>query len=239
MARVQSPSSQEIQDLFENLAPRYDLFNDFTSLGLARSWRKKALSGLCPGMKVLDLGCGSGDLAIAAARRVYPGGEVLGLDFSKTMLEVARRRAALLPGSLRDRLHFLNENAQNLPLEEKNFDVIVSGFVLRNLYANIDQILQGILLSLKKGGQIRLLDMTLPKSRPGVFLFKFYMNHVAAFYGRLLFGKNFPTHYIAESAERFFKAEEFVGRLRTAGFAGVRSQNLFLGMVTLYEGHKP
>ena len=85
--------------MFNNLAGRYDLFNHLTSMGLATHWRKKTLKSLEPGMRVLDLGCGTGDLALDAIKKIGPSGEVIGLDFSENMLAFAQKRYKKLEGN--------------------------------------------------------------------------------------------------------------------------------------------
>ena len=87
-----SPDSHYIQNMFDRLAPRYDLFNHLTSMGLASLWRQKALAPVRPGMRILDLGCGTGDLTLEAAKKLGGLGEVIGLDFSENMLKFAQKR---------------------------------------------------------------------------------------------------------------------------------------------------
>ena len=116
--------------------------------------------------------------------------------------------------------------------------MVVSGFVLRNLYANIDKILDGVHESLKDGGMISFLDITEPVSSWVGSLWKVYMNTVAAFYGKMLFGKNYPALYLTESAERFVKAPDFVKKLEATGFREARTQSFMLGVVTLYQAVK-
>lgn len=232
------PSSDEIRSMFDHLAARYDLFNSLTSFGLAGGWRKQALLSLRPGMRVLDVGCGTGDLSLAAARRVGGSGEVTGLDFSEPMLAVARRRLEKEGGALAARVKFVRDKAENLPLPEKPYDVVVSSFVLRNLYENIRPILSGIHRSLKDGGQISFLDMTDPRQAWRRFLWRVYMNSVPAFYGRVLFGRGYPPSYITDSAKRFLRASEFAGLLEEMGFKQVRTRSFMLGAISLYQAVK-
>jgi len=123
---VVGPTSQYIQTLFDHLAGRYDLFNDLTSMGMAGRWRKAALEPVRPEMRVLDLGCGTGDLAIAAIQKMRNRGEVVGLDFSAKMLEFAKKKAQKLnPGGLPN-IHWVEKKAEDLPLElDPPYDVAV------------------------------------------------------------------------------------------------------------------
>jgi len=235
MISSEKPSAEYIQSLFDKLAPRYDLFNHLTSLGMAGRWRRKALEPVQAGMRVLDLGCGTGDLALDALRKMSSG-EVVGLDFSGAMLDFARRRHARsgLNGKVRFRL--VQKKAEELPFESEPYDVVVSGFVLRNIYENIDAILSGVRRSLKNGGAIRFLDITEPENAAARSFWKFYMRTFAALYGAVLFGKDYPPAYLTESAARFPRAKAFAKKLEEAGFKNVRSRSFMLGSVTLYEG---
>jgi demethylmenaquinone methyltransferase/2-methoxy-6-polyprenyl-1,4-benzoquinol methylase len=234
-----NPDAQTIRRMFDRLAPRYDLFNRLTSFGMDSRWRRHALEPLCPGMRVLDLGCGTGDLAIEAARRLGGRGEVVALDFSAGMLELARRRYARTGMNGNGRVRFELRRAEEVPFEEARYDLVLSGFVLRNLYENIDAILAGVFRSLKPGGQISFLDMTEPASRLKAGVWKLYMNTLVALYGKALFGSDYPTTYITDSAGRFVKAEGFLAKLRAAGFADARARSMMLDVVTLYRATRP
>lgn len=238
---LKNPDSQYIQGMFGHLARRYDLFNRLTSLGLDTIWRREALASVRPGMRVLDLGCGTGDLALSAAKLVGPEGEVAGLDFSEPMLEIARKRAERLRRDARPygRSRFILKRAEDLPIEEKPFDLIVSGFVLRNIYENIDTILTGVRASLREGGSISFLDLTEPKGRLKRLLWKFYMNTAVALCGKILFGRHYPVFYLTESARRFLKPEEFVKKLEEKGFEAIRVKKFLLGVIVLYQATKP
>ena len=193
-----------------------------------------------PGMRVLDLGCGTGDLLLGAAKKIGTRGEIIGLDFSEKMIEMARQRVrqkGLDQGG--PVIRFENRPAQDIPFEAAPYDRVISGFVLRNIYENIDEILQGVQESLKKGGQIRFLDFTEPPGKIRRALWRVYMNTVAAFYGKILFGKDFPAQYMTDSARRFAKAPEFEEKLRRAGFVNVSSQKFMMGIIVLYRGQKP
>ena len=237
-----NPDAEYIRTMFDRLARRYDLFNQLISMGLARFWRKETLRPVKPGMKVLDLGCGTGDLVLEAAKEIGSG-EIVGLDFSPQMLEIAKKRwgrvqetrASLVPYL---KVRFVLKKAEELPIEKESYDMVVSGFVLRNLYQNIDQILLGVHQSLKNGGMISFVDITEPENRLWAMIWKIYFNTIAVFYGKMLFGKDYPSLYLAQSAERFVKAQDFVKKLEAAGFKQTRARALMLGVITLYQAVK-
>ena len=232
------PSSDYIQTMFDGLANRYDLFNHLTSMGMAGLWRAKTLDLLSPGMRVLDIGCGTGDLSIAAIQRMGNRGEVIGLDFSRNMLDLAKKRAQKIPFNGPLNVRWIQKRAEELPIESEPYDVAVSGFVLRNLYENIDLILKRVYQCLKKNGRIRFLDITEPENFFQRFLWTIYMNTLVGIYGKILFGKNYPVLYLTDSAKRFFRARDFVKKLGEAGFRNVQTKSFILGSVTLYMADK-
>ena len=233
-----NPSAHYIQAMFDRLAVRYDLFNHLTSLGLASLWRKETLKPLKPGMRVLDLGCGTGDLAIDAIKKIGASGEVVGLDFSENMLALAQKRYQKLGFNGRHRFRLVLKKAEELPIEAEPFDLVVSGFVLRNLYENIDPILDGVYRSLKPGGQISFLDITEPPNIASRLFLEFYMNTAVALYGKILFGKDYPAQYLTESAKRFFKSKDFIEKLKAKGFKEVSARSFMMGVITLYQARK-
>src|SRR3989338_3724060 len=231
------PDSAQIRRMFDTLAPRYDLFNQWMSFGLASGWRRRVLRGLEPGMKVLDVGCGTGDLSLEAARLLEGRGEVTAVDFSEKMLEFAKRREFQMAAGTAKTvpIRWVHKEAEDLPLEANACDLAVSGFVLRNLYRNINRILVGVRESLKEGGRIAFLDFTEPPNPILKRFWRFYMNTVAAFYGKILFGRNYPDFYLTDSANRFSKPADFERHLREAGFRDVQTEFMMFGVIVLYR----
>ncbi len=202
-------------------------------------WRKAALEPAKPGLRVLDLGCGTGDLALGAARKMGAGaGEVVGLDFSQNMLMAAQARYDKLNKRNLATVRWVALKAEDIPFEDARYDLVLSGFVLRNIYENIDFILQGVREALNPGGKIRLLDFTEPPSRAWKKMWQLYMNTIVIVYGRMLFGKQFPDTYLTRSAARFAKPAEFISKLKVAGFKNIESQTFLGGIIVLYKADK-
>ncbi len=239
MDTPKNPDSQTIKTMFDRLSGRYDLFNRLTSLGQDDRWRKIALEPLREGMRVLDLGCGTGGLALEAARR-FPnhGTQVIGMDFSREMLKRAQERLAQDETLKKADVKFLERRAEDLPMEREYFDLVVSGFVLRNVYENIDWILRGVQQSLKPGGQISFLDITEPSNPVQRGLWRFYMQTAVVLYGKALFGRDYPAFYLTESAQRFVKPPDFLKKLEDAGFKNARARRFMLGSIVLYRAEK-
>ena len=227
-----------IRQMFDSLAWRYDLFNRLVSLGMDNSWRNKVLRDIPTGSRVLDVGCGTGDLTLQAAKQVAPFGEVVGLDFSSKMLEMAEKRYQALGRPINGHFKLVQKSAEELPLDEKPFDLVLSGFVLRNL-PEIDRVLVGVYHSLRPHGELRFLDFTEPPNRLARALFHAHMNTYGTLFGRLLFGKDFPAGYMAESAKKFAKPEEFLQKLKRAGFMRASAERFWFGTVVIYRARKP
>jgi demethylmenaquinone methyltransferase / 2-methoxy-6-polyprenyl-1,4-benzoquinol methylase len=239
MTPSQKPSSTDIRGMFDSLAFRYDLFNNLVSCGLDKSWRAKVLRDIPKGARILDVGCGTGDLSLGAARQLAPEGEVVGLDFSSEMLAVARHRYEAMGKPLNGHFTLLQKGAEELPIGGEEFDLVVSGFVLRNLRSVILRALKGMYDSLKAGGEARLLDFTEPASPVMAKIFRGYMNSMGTLYGKILFGEKFPAGYMAESAREFAKPDEFVELLKKTGFESISAERMFFGSVVFYKARKP
>lgn len=231
----EKPSGEYIRDMFGHFANRYEIFTFLIGLGQDQRLRRHTLKTLKKGMRVLDLACGTGDLALLASQKIGDDGEVVGLDFSPQMLEKARRRAQKRGLGKNGNLSWVLKKAEDLPLGDQRFDLVVSGYALRNLYENIDAILEKVRHSLAPEGQIAFLDLTEPADPFRRALFQFYLFVFVGIYGTLLFGKNYPIPYLPESASRFLKSHEFTEKLRKAGFENVHQTSFMLGAVTLYQ----
>ena len=153
-----NPDSRYIHDMFEHLAPRYDLFNHLTSFGLATGWRREALKPLKPGMRVLDLGCGTGDLAIDAIKKIGSSGEVIGLDFSEYAIREAKRKSnELLSQFLRFGFschfhYFLSDLEARLPFTDNTFTKICCSLVVSYVNDGVS-VLKELMRVLSPGGQ--------------------------------------------------------------------------------------
>lgn len=227
-----------IRSMFDRIARRYDLFNRLTSMGMDGRWRARALEAVRPGMSVLDLGCGTGDLTLAAALRAGAAGHVTGLDLSPSMLEIARRRAER-PHPERAPIRLVEGRAEDVAAHGRVYDAVVSGFVLRNIRASMDEVLAGLRAALKPGAPVRLLDFTEPAGALRRSLWRTYMDRVVPLYGRLLFGRDYPDGYLSGSAASFDKPERFAARLASAGYERVSYRLFMMGSIVLYTAYAP
>ena len=223
--------AEKVGDLFAAVAPRYDLINDLQSLGLHRCWKRRLvrMSGARPGLRALDVCCGTGDVALALART---GAEVTGLDFSEPMLAVARRRAAAMGvgAPIFDRA-----DALALPVPDAAFDIVTVAYGLRNL-ADLDRGLAELKRVLKPGGRLRALEFGKPDSAAWRRLCLLYLRRMVPLFGRVFCGDRDTHSYIVTSLEGYPAQHGVDGRLQALGFRETRIVNLLGGAMSINVG---
>jgi demethylmenaquinone methyltransferase / 2-methoxy-6-polyprenyl-1,4-benzoquinol methylase len=215
--------AEGVRTMFDRIAPVYDAMNRTMTAGLDRRWRRLTAEAVVrPDDRVLDACCGTGDLAVAAARA---RGRVTGLDFSERMLERARRKAP--------ELEWVRGDLLALPFPDGSFDAATVGFGVRNV-ENLDQALNELRRVLRPGGRLGILEITRP-SGPLALFYRFWFDGVVPLIGKLLPGGSAYT-YLPASVRRFPGPEELAGVMRTAGFDDVRYRLLAGGIVALHTG---
>ena len=223
-----------VRQLFEQIAPSYDRLNDTLSLGLHRFWKRQAIAFLAPrpGQQLLDLCCGTGDLALLLAEKVRPGGQVLGLDAAEAPLELARRRAASQPW-LRLDWRLGDALATGLPAGWADGAVVAYG--LRNLadpLAGLGELRR----LLRPGGRAAVLDFNRPEDPDGLVarFQRFYLRQLVVPLARQA---DLEAHYayLEESLARFPTGPEQESLARQAGFKGVYHRPLAGGQMGLLE----
>jgi demethylmenaquinone methyltransferase/2-methoxy-6-polyprenyl-1,4-benzoquinol methylase len=188
--------ASKVRDLFATIAPRYDLINDLQSLGLHRYWKRRLLrlAGVKAGERVLDLCCGTGDVALAFARS---GARVAGLDFSAPMLAIARFRL-----SAQSPVDFIQSDALRTPFVNESFDVVTVSYGLRNLSCFQEALLE-MWRVLKPGGRLLVLDFGKPEKRLWRAVYFGYLRIVVPLFGLLLCGDSQAYAYILQSLKSY------------------------------------
>lgn len=222
--------------MFGRIAGRYDLLNHLLSGNVDKGWRRLVARTLRPslveGARVLDVACGTGDLSLALA--TAGAAQVVGLDFCRPMLEIARRKAEAVSHGL----PFVEGDALRLPFADESFDVVTIAFGLRNL-AGVEEGLRELLRVLKAGGRVAVLEFSTPVV-PGVrSLFGFYFRRVLPGIGGLISGSRGAYEYLPNSVSRFPDQERLAELMRAAGFEGVGYRNLTGGIAALHTGTRP
>jgi len=248
---TQEEKHQYVHEQFERIAARYDLANDVISLGMHRYWKKLAVDFLIDGPdgqnpdrqkrlsgKYLDVCCGTGDLAIQISDRLTANGEVVGLDFSGNMLDVARQRAAKAAPFMGGRMSFVQGDAQNLPFGDNEFDGAIISFGLRNL-TQFDRGLNEMSRVVKPGGVVVNLDLGRAKGLLFAPAFKLFFNHVVPIIGAIIQNDRKAYTYLPESKSTYPDPEGISQLFKSAGLTKVRHIALSSGSVALHTGVVP
>jgi demethylmenaquinone methyltransferase/2-methoxy-6-polyprenyl-1,4-benzoquinol methylase len=238
-AASEADASRKVRAMFTKIAPRYDLLNHLLSLQLDRMWRARTVRVLRPilerpNAEVLDLCCGTGDLAFALQRKTK--GRVWGGDFAHTMLVRAREKDAAEAGDGR-RIPFVESDALQLPFADHSFDLVTTAFGFRNL-ANYEAGLREIFRVLKPDGTAAILEFTEPK--PGWFgdLYRWYFRMVLPRLGGLISGYRAAYSYLPSSVAKFLRPEELIELMKRNGFEKVEARVWTGGTVALHTGMK-
>ena len=239
-ARSEAEAAAAVREMFDSIAPKYDLLNHVLSGSMDRVWWWRAAKSFDnilkrPDARVLDLCCGTGDMTLALLkRRPASGAKVIALDFSHAMLTrgVAKFKAAGFGPSVET----IEADAMHLPLADESVDLIVSAFGFRNL-ANYDDALQELLRVLKPGGQLGILECNQPRGFLGR-LYLLYFERVLPWIGRKISGSSGAYSYLPASVARFPQPPEMIGKMERAGFSGAAWTRYTFGVAGLYRGTK-
>ncbi|MDX6644878.1 MAG: demethylmenaquinone methyltransferase / 2-methoxy-6-polyprenyl,4-benzoquinol methylase [Miltoncostaeaceae bacterium] len=221
----------EVRAMFNRIAPRYDLLNRLMTGGLDRTWRAAAADAadLGAGARALDLCTGTGDLALALAARVKPGGEVVGADFAEAMLERARAKAAARGAPARFEL----ADALALPFPDDSFDAATVAFGARNL-ADLDAGLREMARVVRPGGRVVVLEITTPaRLRP---FYELWFDRLVPRLGALVARDRAAYSYLPASVRRFPDPAGLAARMAAAGLGEVRWRRFAGGIVALHHG---
>jgi demethylmenaquinone methyltransferase/2-methoxy-6-polyprenyl-1,4-benzoquinol methylase len=238
-AASEADASRKVREMFTKIAPRYDLLNHLLSLQMDRMWRARTVRILRPilerpNRRVLDLCCGTGDLAFALQRKTK--GRVWGADFAHTMLARAREKEAAETGDGRE-IPFVESDALQLPFADHSFDLVTTAFGFRNL-ANYEAGLREIFRVLKPEGTAAILEFTEPK--PGWFgdLYRWYFRAVLPRLGGLISGDRAAYSYLPSSVAKFLRPEELTELMKRNGFEKVEARVWTGRTVALHTGVK-
>jgi demethylmenaquinone methyltransferase/2-methoxy-6-polyprenyl-1,4-benzoquinol methylase len=231
---AEADKAARVGEVFDAVAPRYDLMNDLMSGGLHRWWKRFAVeaSGVRPGERVLDIAGGTGDLARLLARRVGASGEVVMTDINPAMLRLGRDR--LLDAGVVAPV--AQCNAESLPFGRDRFDCVSVAFGLRNMTRK-DVALTEMLRVLKPGGRLLVLEFSKVWA-PLAPLYDAYSFNVLPRLGKLVANDSGAYRYLAESIRVHPDQESLKGMMEHAGFERVEYFNLAAGVVALHRGYK-
>jgi demethylmenaquinone methyltransferase / 2-methoxy-6-polyprenyl-1,4-benzoquinol methylase len=237
-ARNENEAAAQVREMFGQIAPRYDLLNHLLSLDIDKVWRRRVARQFSavlrnPAARVLDLCCGTGDLALAFRREAPEGAEIIGSDFVPEMLVRARAKAAALGAGVT----FVEADALALPFGDESFDLVSCSFGFRNL-ANYERGTREILRVLKPGGIAAILEFSEPRGILFGKLYRFYFRRVLPRLGALISGNGSAYTYLPSSVSKFPSPEALVELFERAGYAEARYESWTGGIVTLHAARK-
>jgi demethylmenaquinone methyltransferase/2-methoxy-6-polyprenyl-1,4-benzoquinol methylase len=242
--------AEQVRAMFDRVAAVYDPLNTLMSAGLHHRWRTRAvdLAWVSPGSRVLDVATGTGDLAIELAKRVSPGGEVLGSDFSEEMLSRARVKGASVAG-----LSFEWGDALQLPYTDDSFDAATTGFAARN-FSDLQGGLAEMARVVRPGGRVVVLDFTTPTRAPLSLFYRVWFDRAVPLLGRLTgpltaLGRRSEDAskttiaqaytYLPNSVKRFGTPRDLAASMQRAGLADIRYLITAGGIVTIHAATVP
>lgn len=231
-----SKKAEQVEHMFDNIAHTYDRLNHALSLGIDRSWRKKAIARLRPfrPKRIMDVATGTGDFAILACRELQPD-TLIATDISEGMMNVGRDKVK--KEGLSDKISFAKEDCSSFSFDNETFDAITVAFGIRN-FENLDKCLLEMCRVLKSGGHLVILELTTPDKFPMKQLFAIYAKAVIPIFGKLLSKDDSAYKYLPRTMKAFPQGEVMKGVIARAGFNGVNVERLTFGICMLYTATK-
>ncbi len=227
---------EEVQEMFDHIAPRYDLLNHTLSMSIDRLWRRHVVRIVqrCKPRQILDVATGTGDLAIAMAQRL-DGVQVLGVDLSQQMLQVAGRKVAAR--GLDSRIRLEQGDAEHLGVADGSVDVATVAFGVRN-FGDLDAGLRELARTLRPGGCVVILEFSRPRNPLFRSLYEFYSYRILPRIGGLISRDKRAYEYLPASVGEFPAPEEFMKLMMRAGFVNCRAKSQSFGIAQIYIGEK-
>jgi len=226
----------QVADMFNTIAFKYDFLNRFLSAGIDISWRKKAireLKSLQPKL-VLDVATGTADVALLTHELIHPE-KIIGIDISDGMLAIGRQKIA--EKKLNDIISLQNGDSANLPFENDSFHAITVAFGVRN-FQLLDQGMREMLRVLKPGGKLVVLEFSKPTAPVISQFYHLYMNVITPSVGKLFSNNKAAYQYLNDSVQAFPEGQSFLNIMNEAGFTQTYLKKLSFGICTIYCGSK-
>lgn len=230
-----------LHGMFTAVPPRYDLINHVITLGMDSGWRKLAARTCLEGKphRILDVGCGTGDLSISIAKRAPKDTEIIGLDYSQPMLDIAKQKAE--KAGVSAQVSFITGDASHIPFPDEHFDCVGISFAFRNLTYNNPLCrphLTEVIRVLKPGGRYVIVESSQPTNRIIRGIDHLFLRAFVGPVGMWLSGNKGAYNYLAESARRYYMPRQVKGLLMGAGFKDIKYRPLFFGAAGLHVAYK-
>lgn len=226
---------ENVREMFNDISPKYDFLNHFLSFGIDFLWRKR-LVGMLAEIKptsVLDVACGTGDVALAVAK-LNPE-KIIGIDISEKMLEIGRTK--IIRSNLEKMISFGKGDAEHIPYSDNSFDAVTVAFGVRN-FENLETGLSEMRRVLRPKGRMLILEFSHPASFPMKQLYGFYSRYVIPFFGRIISGNSRAYTYLPESVAAFPSGNDFLTILDSLGLHHTNQVRLSWGIASIYVAEK-
>lgn len=225
----------QVEEMFDNISPKYDALNHILSLNIDKIWRKKTIKKLkrYSPVSILDIATGTGDFAVAASKLGQV--KITGIDISEGMLTVARKK--IDNKKLDNKIEFYKADSEKLPFKDETFDAATVGFGVRN-FENLNKGLSEIHRVLKPGAVFFILEFSKPVAAPFKQIYMFYFMRILPFIGRVVSKDSSAYSYLPESVNEFPDGESFLTILADVGFVKNQCFRQSFGIASIYEAHK-
>ena len=227
---------KQVAEMFDNIAHKYDFLNHFLSLNIDKVWRRKSLKLLKKSnpKKILDVATGTGDFAIEIYKRLIPE-KIIGIDISKGMLAIGSEK--IEKRQLSEIIELIEGDSENIQFPDDSFDAVTVAFGVRN-FETLNKGLSEMYRILKPAGEAVILEFSKPQKFPVKQLYNFYFKNILPFFGKLFSKDNFAYTYLPDSVQEFPYGEEFMAKLREAGFKEISAKRFTFGVSTVYYAKK-
>lgn len=235
---MNGPDTNKIQSLFDSIAGDYDRLNHLLSLGIDKTWRRRALKRIIDGddeKRILDIACGTGDFSIEIAKHSSPGTSVTGLDLSEGMLKVMKQKVH--KAGLEDRISEEQGNSEQMRFDDGTFDRVTIAFGIRN-FQDREKALKEILRVLKEGGRLVILELSVPSNAVFRWFYCLYFTKILPLIGGWISGDKAAYRYLPASVLKFPGKEEWMEIIRNCGFSNVDHKAFTFGICRMYTGEK-
>ncbi|MEG0806874.1 MAG: bifunctional demethylmenaquinone methyltransferase/2-methoxy-6-polyprenyl-1,4-benzoquinol methylase UbiE [Alistipes sp.] len=233
---TQQTKKEEVREMFNRIAPNYDLLNHTLSMSIDRLWRRRVVRIVrrCHPQRIVDVATGTGDLAIDLVRHIRDV-QVLGVDISERMLDLARCK--VVARGLDGRIVLEEGDAEHLPLLDGAVDVATVAFGVRN-FGDLEGGLRELARTIKQGGKVVILEFSRPRNRIFRLLYEFYTFRILPRIGGVISRDKQAYAYLPASVEAFPTPEEFMALMMRAGFSKCRARSQSFGIAHIYIGER-